>query len=258
MAGSPLPFEDRAAASGKSILWVYRVSNMSYRPYEPPQQGETSLGIDLTGSPERPSAYAIINAGRRLLDMGFFAHDEEALSIASRHQPHFVAIDAPLSLPLGLDCLEESHLCHAKHQAPGRSGERELAHFGIGCFWTTKRSIIKSMVYRGMALKRRLAVLGFSVLEVYPYATKVILWGRRLPKKTSAEGMAFLSTHLGIVIQGLPPVIPNHDIADALVAAYTAYLHGLGKTLALGDPEEGEIIVPAFQDLSLRARGQRA
>ena len=36
----------------------------------------------------------------------------------------------------------------------------------------------------------------------------------------------------------------SHDHLDAIVAAYTAYLHGRGQAEAVGDPEEGVIYVP--------------
>ncbi len=45
---------------------------------------------------------------------------------------------------------------------------------------------------------------------------------------------------------GLAPYIADfgHDLCDAAVAAYTAYLHYLGKIEPIGNAEEGVIYVP--------------
>ena len=37
---------------------------------------------------------------------------------------------------------------------------------------------------------------------------------------------------------------PNHDLADALLAAYAARLHGAGRTVLLGIESEGQIVLP--------------
>ena len=36
----------------------------------------------------------------------------------------------------------------------------------------------------------------------------------------------------------------GHDLCDALIAAHTAYLHGLGRTEAVGVESEERIVVP--------------
>ena len=77
-----------------------------------------------------------------------------------------MAIDAALSLPLGLDCLEGTHDCRRRSESQGQRCERELFQMGIGSYCTTKRSIIKAMVYRGIALKQELGQRGFSVVEI--------------------------------------------------------------------------------------------
>src|SRR5207237_5331289 len=101
-----------------------------------------------------------------------------------------IAIDSPMGFPAGLCCLEETCDCAPADGLTGRSAERELAKLGIPCFWTTKRTIIKSMVYRAIELKATLEELGYVVLEVYPYAVKRLLLGRPLPKKNTELGLA--------------------------------------------------------------------
>ena len=133
----------------------------------------TFLGIDLTGSGRRPSASALLGAGDDVLDLGYLGEDTDILRLVERHAPRYVALDAPFGLPRGLCCLEESCPCSPESSQPGRACERELAsRYGIPCFWTTKRTIIKAMVYRAIALRAALEERGMEVLETYPYASR--------------------------------------------------------------------------------------
>ena len=133
----------------------------------------TFLGIDLTGSGRRPSAYALLDACDEVLDLGYLGDDADILRLVERRAPRFVALDAPFGLPKGLCCLEESCPCSPESPQPGRACERELAsRYGIPCFWTTKRTIIKAMVYRAIALRAALEERGAEVLETYPTPSK--------------------------------------------------------------------------------------
>lgn len=170
--------------------------------------------------------------------------NEEIIHAIEEHRASLVAIDAPLTLPAGLHCLGES--CPCSSPTPFRSAELELRRLGFGLFYTTKKSIIKAVVYRGMALKGELERQGYSVLEVYPYASRVRLWGQRPPRKTTPQGLAFLREKLAALLPSLAPHLPGltHDLADAAIAAYTAYLHFRGQCYHLGGPEEGTICIP--------------
>ena len=204
------------------------------------------VGIDLSASSKRTSAYALLDGQATLNHLDSFRTFEELLRFLELHSPSLVAIDAPISLPLGLDCLEEDHPCTSVLEQKGRTAEQELARMHIGCFFTTKRSIIKTLIYRGRDLYQNLVQRGYPVIEVYPYATKVILFGDRIPAKNSAQGLSFLKERLSHLINGLDPYLNqlNHDTSDALLAAYTASLHEENRTDLLGTPEEGYIVVP--------------
>ena len=207
----------------------------------------TFLGIDLTGSGRRPSAYALLDARSHVLDVGYLGDDADILRLVERHTPRFVALDAPFGLPRGLCCLEESCPCSPVSPQPGRACERELAsRYGIPCFWTTKRTIIKAMVYRAVALRAALEERGVEVLETYPYAIKVRLFGRHLPKKSTQQGVAYLRWRLLALLPTLAPWVETlgHDLCDAVVAAYSAVLHHRGGTEVLGDPAEGAMVIP--------------
>lgn len=174
------------------------------------------------------------------------AGDDDILRLAEPLRPRFVAIDAPLWLPAGMCCLEASCPCAARAADGLRAAERHLLRRGLGLYRTTKRSIIKSMVYRGIGLRRLLEEAGLSVLEVYPYASKVALFGRPLPRKTTSAGRAFLRARLEPLIPGLAGLQRrlSHDELDALVAAYTALLVAEGKAERVGSEEDGTICLP--------------
>jgi predicted nuclease with RNAse H fold len=204
------------------------------------------LGIDLASSPGRASAYAVLERDGSLRDVGMLWSDQEILSLARRVRPVYVAVDAPLSLPRGMCCLEISCPCTAEAADGLRAAEREVIGRGFGLFRTTKRSVIKGLVYRGMALRRCLGEAGLQVLEVYPYASKVILFGRGLPRKTTREGRAVLRAGLERLVAGLGAVgrALSHDELDALAAAYTAYLLAGGGAEWVGEEGEGVICLP--------------
>lgn len=204
------------------------------------------MGVDLTSAETKPSACVGLDKELRLTYFGFLYHDSDILKLAAQHEFELIAIDAPLSLPGGLCCLEESCSCQPINEIKGRSCEWELAKFGISCYFTTPKSIIKSMVYRGVRLKAELESKGYKVIEVYPYASKGCLFGRNIPKKATPAGLAFLKQHISRLLPSIAPYVDrfNHDLCDAAIAAYTAFLYSQSKAELYGDPEEGAICVP--------------
>ena len=204
------------------------------------------LGIDLTATAKRASACAVVDGDANIVYLDSFESTVTLLDWLEAEPPSVIAIDAPLSLPLGLCCLEETHKCFPSMDGKGRASERELAQLRIGCFFTTKRSIIKTMIYRALELREELQRRGHEVIEVYPYASKVILFGGKIPRKNNSKGVAFLKDRLSRHIGGLSAHEDSldHDKCDALLAAHTAYLHHNGRTDSLGIPEEGFIVVP--------------
>lgn len=204
------------------------------------------VGIDLTSSPKKPSAYGALGKGLEIYYPGFLSTDSEIIAAIDRDRPLLVAIDAPLSLPKGLCCLEEGCPCQASSRGKGRLCERELAKLGIPCFFTNKKSIIKKMVYRAIALTRELIDRGHDVIEAYPYASKMRLFGKPIPKKTTPTGLRFLKDRLSVLIPCIDrDSLKNHDLCDAVIAAYTAYLQHQEETKLIGDPEEGLISIPS-------------
>ena len=204
------------------------------------------LGLDLTCSERHPTAFAVLDKSGSLTEVGEFRLNEEMLQKIDSLGPCTVGIDAPLGLPRGLCCLEGNCACRQEDGSKGRACEHEVSRLGIGLFFTTKKSIIKGMVYRGITLKKVLEAKGHTVLEVYPYGAKVRLFGRPVPSKMRPDGLSFLRKHLAKLVPSSRQFVPTltHDRCDAILAAHTAHLYPLGKTEPLGDRDEGQIVLP--------------
>lgn len=216
---------------------------MTPTPYNP--QPTPYFGLDLTGS-ARPSGFATLDAGGTLLDVGLVGDDDAIVALVAASGARTVAIDAPLALPAGLCCLKASCACAPVSAGGIRSAELAVRARGYQLYHTTKRTIIRSMVYRAIALRHTLEASGLRVLEVYPYATKAALFGRTMPQKTAPEGRRWLRDRLAPRVPGLAAVRRDlsHDELDAIVCAHTALLLDRGEATALGDPAEGTIVVP--------------
>ena len=181
-----------------------------------------------------------------LLRLSAVKTDDDILGLVDYHKPSIVGIDSPLGFPKGMCCLEESCACTSVHEFKGRRCEKMLSAQGISLYYTTKRSFIKRMIYRSISLKGKMESMGSRVIEVYPYGSKVRLFGKPIPKKTRREGLEFLGSRLTELVPGLSEIEGriNHDMYDGLVAAYTAYLYGLGQCELIGPEDEVQIVLP--------------
>jgi len=209
----------------------------------------TFFGIDLTSTEAKSSACLGLDSKSQLVYLGFLTENRDIVTLLNSYSPQVIAIDAPLSLPLGLCCLEESCPCKPKFPRKNRQCDQELRQQGIPCYPTSKKTFIKDLIYRGIELKasigREVKQSG-QVIEVYPFASKVRLFGKTIPRKTTKQGMSFLGDKLGEILPGLKPYLDmfDHDLCDAAVAAYTALLYHQDRVDALGSSEEGLIFIP--------------
>ncbi len=205
------------------------------------------LGVDLRASSKRASTVVGLDGKSCVKFIDSFHDDSELVQIAESHKPELIAIGAPLGLPAGLCCLETTcDCCFSVPLRKGRQSELELSRMGISCFFTNKGSIIRNLIYRSMALSRLLSGLGLEVIEAYPHATKVILFGDKVPPKNSAESLVFMKERLAPLIAGLNPHLDGLDrnSCDAVLNAYTGLLYTQDATDTLGAPEEGTVVLP--------------
>jgi len=94
-----------------------------------------------------------------------------------------------------------------------------------------------------MKLNRLIAEKGFKTIEVHPTSTCKAL---SIPPKDWGKIQTVL-TQIGLEGDLKVRTLTPHEI-DAVIAALTAYLHMRNQTEALGDEEEGYIIIPKKQD----------
>ena len=217
----------------------------------------TVFGIDLTSAETKPSACLALDGKLQLIYLGFLNKDSDVIDTVSLYSPEVIAIDAPLSLPLGLCCLEENCACQPKFDRKNRQCDQELRRRGIPCYPTSKKTFIKDLIYRGIELKNRLCQQGFQVIEVYPYASKVRLFGKAIPRKTTPQGIAFLKERLRSILPTLKPYLDifDHNLCDAAIAAYTALLFCWNMVDALGSSEEGLIFIPSTSSCDRKGDG---
>jgi predicted nuclease with RNAse H fold len=205
------------------------------------------LGIHLRASCKKPSGVAILDSRRHLTELKSCYEDSELTDLVGTVRPDLIAIGAPLNLPSGFCCLDQS--CDCWFSIPGRKGrllELELAKMGISCFYTNKGSIIRELIYRGIRLSQDLKAEGYNVIEVYPHATKMLLFGDKLPPKNSAASLSYIIGHLAPLVSGMEDHSDDLDrnTCDAIINAYTGQLHAQSDTDVLGDPEEGLLVLP--------------
>ena len=205
------------------------------------------LGVDLKTSTKRPSAVSVIDDDARVVFIGSFLDDSGLFEIVEKYPPARIAIGTPLGLPEGLCCLEPTCDCKlATPQKKGRQSELELARMGISCFFTNKGSIIRNLIYRAVRLSQQLDAMGLHTVEVYPHATKVILFGDTVPPKNSPRSLPFMKEELPSLVAGLDSYLDKLDrsACDSLINAHTARLHFNDETDRVGTEQEGFIAIP--------------
>jgi len=193
------------------------------------------VGLDLSGSEFRPTGFCIMDDNFNAITKVLFK-DEEIIEETIRNKPDLIAIDAPLSLPKGRFSLEERSNIHL------RECDRELLRLKIKFFPLTLGPMRK-LTERGIMLKNFFISKGLRVIEAYPGGAQDML---KLPRKS--KGINELIKGLkSLNIRGIRENI-THDELDAITCAYVGIKYLQGEYLAIGDPEEGLIILPKFSN----------
>ncbi len=189
------------------------------------------LGVDLAGSERRPTGMCILYRDYTCRTWLVY-RDEEILTAALAYMPLVVAVDAPLSLPRGRKSLSTREPVHF------RSCDLELRRRGIKFFPITIGPM-RALTSRGMMLKRKLEDLGIKVIEVYPGGAQDALG---IPRKS--RGLRELIEGLkSLGLKGLREDATG-DEADAATCALVGLLYIDNNYEALGDVDEGQIIMP--------------
>jgi len=241
----------------------------------------TFIGIDPTAG-LRPFAYASLDSDLRLLALGQ-AEMEEVLAFVAGQRQAVVAVSAPRRPNQGLMDQPEVRNQLNPTPRPGRWTNFRVAeyllrqHNIISHQTSSREEDCPNWMQMGFTLFRRLEGLGYSsfpstdsnrqVLEVYPHASYTVLLGQAPFSKHSLEGRLQRQLVLSELEINVPEpmrffeeitrhrmlrgILPDEHIyspfeLDALVAAYTAWLATThpGQVTRMGDPQEGEIILP--------------
>jgi len=195
----------------------------------------TYLGLDLAGSPKRPTGACIID--RKLQVQCCVLHsDDEIISLIKRSSPQVVAVDAPLALPMGRHCLGE----HCRSREHFRACDLALRRMGIKFFPVTIGPM-RTLTTRGIRLRKKLEDLRFRVIETYPGAAQDLLKIRR--KQHGLESLQHSLTDLGCIGDITTRELTGDEL-DAISCALVAKDYDEGKYLAIGNPTEIMMVLP--------------
>jgi predicted nuclease with RNAse H fold len=195
----------------------------------------TFIGIDLAGSPKRPTGVCLLR-GRRVETKVVFP-DDELLDFVGSVRPTNVGIDAPLFLPLGRCCLRND--CTCPRTIHFRECDLELRRRGIRFFPITLGPM-RQLTERGIRLREILSKQGYTVLETYPGAAQD-LWG--IPRQRNIPG---LRCGLGQFVEFSRRGLTCHEL-DAVTCALLAKFHHQGRTELIGRPDEGWMVLPILK-----------
>lgn len=244
----------------------------------------TFIGVDPTAG-HRPFAYAALDNDLRPLALGE-GHLEDILAFAAGQRQAWVAVCSPRRPNQGVMTRQEVRRSLSPMPATGRWVDFRLADYllrqhGILIPQTSARAeACSNWMQMGFSLFRGLERLGYHThpasdadlqsLEVYPYACFTVLLETLPFQKYSLEGrlqrqlalyerkvklpdpmLVFEEITRFKLLRGILPLDQLYQAGelDALVAAYTAWLaaNHPEQTLVIGDPQEGQIVLPAAE-----------
>ncbi|MEM3832082.1 MAG: DUF429 domain-containing protein [Thermoprotei archaeon] len=191
------------------------------------------LGIDLAGSPKRPTGICILDDN--MIAKAFIVYsDDDIIRLVKKIKPTVIAIDAPLFLPKerkSLDTKEPVHL---------RECDKELLRMGIKFFPITLGPM-RILTKRGIKLRTILETSGYKVIETYPGAAQDIL---NIPRRKDLIGLKNGLIKIGVKINSKKL---SKDELDAITCALVAKMYSENNYSALGTSSEGYMILPPVQ-----------
>lgn len=193
-----------------------------------------SAGIDLAGSPLRNTGFCVMDERMRCRTAVLHT-DKEIVDAVLEAMPSVVSIDAPLFLPKGRESLEKKGPPHL------RVCDRELMRMKIR-FFPISLGPMRSLTERGIRLRVVLERKGFRVIESFPGAIQDILG---IPRKQS--GLKNLQAALikyGLVLPRKRGGLTGDEL-DAATSALVGLMYLRGDYKAIGDPDEGLMILPS-------------
>jgi hypothetical protein len=193
-----------------------------------------AVGIDLAGAIDHASGFCVLDAGLHATTMVLHT-DDELVEETSKAAPQVVSVDAPLCLPNGRVSLEQRGPPHF------RACDLKLREMKIRFFPITLGPM-RLLTARGIKLKERLESRGLQVIESYPGAAQDLLG---MPRKQEGKEKLRVSLVKFGVGGDVEKEEITHDELDAITSALVGIMYLQGSYLAIGDPEEGLMILPS-------------
>jgi hypothetical protein len=183
------------------------------------------IGIDLAGKQENSTGLAVWK--NKKVKTRLVYRDDQILETIMQSEPEIIAVDAPFSLP---------------KKGILREADRKMIKNGYRVF-PPRLPAMRKLTMRAMKLNKLIAEKGFRTIEVHPTSTRKALG---IPPKEWGKIQTAL-TQIGLEGDLKVRTLTPHEI-DAVTAALTAFLYMRSQTEALGEEEEGYIIIPKKQD----------
>lgn len=194
------------------------------------------VGIDLAGSEKRNTGICVMDEELHCTAK-VVRTDEEVLNSTFRAKPKVVSIDAPLFLPKGRISLDVKGPPHF------RECDKELLRMHIR-FFPISLGPMRMLTARGIRLRAALELRGCEVIESFPGAIQDILG---MPRKQ--RGLRELESALrrhGVKLETREEGFDGDEL-DAVTSALVGLMYIKGEYRAIGDPNEGLMILPASQ-----------
>ena len=207
-----------------------RVPRTTYRQLTPDvrERPLRIVGIDLTGSEDRPSGWCLLTDDHALTQR--IRSDLDLISETVCARPHVVSIDSPLSLPYGRTRPTDDDPTRDEFGIT-RECERLLRARGVHVYPTLILNM-QGLTARGIRLATHFRKLGIPVIESYPGAAQDILGIPR--KKKGVEHLTRALLDFGV--RGpISSCKLSHDELDAVTSAMVGLFFWTGKFEALGN-----------------------
>ncbi len=196
------------------------------------------LGLDLAGSPRRPTGFCALR-GRRV-QVGHLFSDADIFEMVQTVAPQLIAVDAPLALPAGRCCLLNTCVCAGTTHF--RVSDYELRRLGIRFFPMTLGPM-RQLTQRGMQLKLAFEDRGFAVIETYPGAAQDI-WS--IPRQRDVAGLRRGLSRFRL--QGLSRSERSPHVLDAVTCALVGKLYLDGSACSIGSADEALMFLPPLPE----------
>lgn len=161
--------------------------------------------------------------------------DDEIITRTVAADPEVVSIDAPLFLPKGRENLEKKGPPHF------RECDKELLRMKIK-FFPISIGPMRMLTARGMRLRTVFEKEGLKVIESFPGAIQDILG---MPRKQAGLDVLEASLRAYGISFGDSAAELTGDELDSVTSALVGLMYVNGEYRAIGDPEEGLMILPA-------------